>query len=160
MKNHTNKLPFGCAQCNLGFKLKIDLVKHCETAHNGIVVLQSESDNLNPSASEEQPLEPQETVIQYILDTSEDPQNTAEQETNYTVVNISDVSAFQNAHTVIQAEDGNTAKTRILSSTLNEDGTTTLMVTTAEDEEAALVDSSETIDDKTVVFLRIPEETS
>ena len=44
MKNHTNKLPFGCGQCNLGFKLKIDLSKHCETAHNGIVVLQERND--------------------------------------------------------------------------------------------------------------------
>ena len=85
MKNHTNKLPFGCGQCNLGFKLKIDLSKHCETAHNGIVVLQERNDieggevapatftnevnetkvveEIKMKQSEDQ----EETVIQYIL---------------------------------------------------------------------------------------------
>ena len=82
MKNHTNKLPFGCAQCNLGFKLKIDLSKHCETAHNGIVVLQERNDiegevpatftnEVNETKVEEikmkQNEDQEETVIQYIL---------------------------------------------------------------------------------------------
>ena len=80
MKNHTNKLPFGCAQCSLGFKLKGDLVKHCETAHNGIVVLQerneeegeiSENTDMNDAPPIEQKLkqneDQEETVIQYIL---------------------------------------------------------------------------------------------
>ena len=84
MKNHTNKLPFGCGQCNLGFKLKIDLSKHCETAHNGIVVLQERNDiegremaaatftnEVNETKVEEIKLkqneDQEETVIQYIL---------------------------------------------------------------------------------------------
>ena len=81
MKNHTNKLPFGCGQCNLGFKLKIDLSKHCETAHNGIVVLQERNDiegeaatftnEVNETKVEEikmkQNEDQEETVIQYIL---------------------------------------------------------------------------------------------
>ena len=165
MKNHTNKLPFGCAQCNLGFKLKIDLIKHCQTAHNGIVVLQesnSEEEILKESETlvkaEEQSERPQNeqeqaTVIQYILDAgdnnvSQSQDQASESEAQYTVVNISDVSAFQNAHTVIE-EPKNT--TRILSSTLNEDGTTTLMVATEPGMEEA-------IDEKTVVFLRMPDE--
>ena len=79
MKNHTNKLPFGCAQCNLGFKLKIDLSKHCETAHNGIVVLQernegevtdtfiSETNEIKVEEKFKQSEDQEETVIQYIL---------------------------------------------------------------------------------------------
>ena len=76
MKNHTNKLPFGCGQCNLGFKLKIDLSKHCETAHSGIVVLQetNEGEMLEPEEVDNGPMEQkikhedqEETVIQYIL---------------------------------------------------------------------------------------------
>ena len=76
MKNHTNKLPFGCGQCNLGFKLKIDLSKHCETAHNGIIVLQETnvSEVIETEEVENVPIEQkiknenqEETVIQYIL---------------------------------------------------------------------------------------------
>ena len=55
MKNHTNKHPFGCAQCHLGFKLKQDLIKHCQTAHGGVLMLQdgnsaTENDNAIPEA--------------------------------------------------------------------------------------------------------------
>ena len=57
----------------------------------------------------------------------------------------SDVSAYQNEHTVI--EDQN----RILSTTQNEDGTTTYMVSTESGEEINQYDG------KTVFFLRLPD---
>ena len=59
---------------------------------------------------------------------------------------FSDVSAFQNPHTVVKEPKN---ATRVLSSMVNEDGTITYMVT-AEPEHSA-------IDDKTVVFLRISD---
>ena len=165
MRNHTSKQPFSCAQCNLGFKVKADLLKHCESAHNGFVLLH-ETSEMDQSASmslkpDEKPEivtkidengqnQEQTTVIQYIYEDGETFEATrdgnAETEAQYTVVNISDVSAFQNAHTVVEEPKN---ATRVLSSTVNEDGTTTYMVT-AEPEHQA-------IDDKTVVFLRISD---
>ena len=145
MKNHTNKHPFGCGQCQLGFKLKQDLVKHCQTAHNGILMLQ-EGNSVEDSLKVEKE-EQTETVIQYIFDEeSATTASTNEQPVDqYTVVNISDVSAYHNEHTVI--EDNN----RILSTTQNEDGTTTFMVATEPGEEITQFDG------KTVLFLRIPD---
>ena len=64
MKNHTNKHPFGCAQCHLGFKLKQDLIKHCQTAHSGVLMLQDGN-----SASENDITIPEtepNTVSQYL----------------------------------------------------------------------------------------------
>ena len=107
MKNHTNKHPFGCGQCNLGFKLKQDLIKHCETAHNGIIVLQEGNtveDNTKDATKIVNVKEEQtETIIQYIFDDENAEQPVGGDQ--YTVVNISDVSAYDNAHTVI--EDSN-----------------------------------------------------
>merc|ERR550534_592894 len=76
----------------------------------------------------------EETVIQYILDASSEDTNADDTNAQYTVVNISDVSAFQNAHTVIE-EPKPSSTTRILSTTVNEDGTTTLTVATEPDED-------------------------
>lgn len=81
MKNHTDKLPFGCAQCNLGFKQKSDLMKHCETAHSGILMLQENEDD---------------SVIQYVFEDSE-----------YTVVNVSD-DFDKTARILTLNEDGST----------------------------------------------------
>ena len=145
MKNHTNKHPFGCGQCNLGFKLKQDLIKHCETAHNGIIVLQEGNtveDNTKDATKIVNVKEEQtETIIQYIFDDENAEQPVGDQ---YTVVNISDVSAYDNAHTVI--EDSNR-----LITTQNEDGTTTYMVATENGEEVNQFDG------KTVFFLKLPD---
>ena len=145
MKNHTNKHPFGCGQCNLGFKLKQDLIKHCQTAHNGIVVLQEGNtveDNTKDATKIVNVKEEQtETIIQYIFDDENAEQPVGDQ---YTVVNISDVSAYDNAHTVI--EDSNR-----LITTQNEDGTTTYMVATENGEEVNQFDG------KTVFFLKLPD---
>lgn len=137
MRNHTNKLPFGCGQCNVGFKLKIDLVKHCEVEHNGVMLMQDGNSQDDPNAMQET------TVIQYIYENEgealEEGEATAASE-KYTVVNISDVG-----HTTLL--DGSNSK--ILSSTQNEDGTTTLMVENA---------SGSEIDPKNIVILRIQDD--
>ena len=146
MKNHTNKHPFGCGQCNLGFKLKQDLIKHCETAHNGIIVLQEGNtveDNTKDATKIVNVKEEQtETIIQYIFDDENAEQPVGGDQ--YMVVNISDVSAYDNAHTVI--EDSNR-----LITTQNEDGTTTYMVATENGEEVNQFDG------KTVFFLKLPD---
>lgn len=96
----------------------------------------------------------------HFLDASSEDTSTEDVNAQYTVVNISDVSAFQNAHTVIE-EPKPSSKTRILSTTVNEDGTTTLMVATEPDDNAGTANvqiNEQIIDDETVVFLRIPDE--
>ena len=97
----------------------------------------------------------------FFSDASSEDTNTDDTNAQYTVVNISDVSAFQNAHTVIE-EPKPSSTTRILSTTVNEDGTTTLMVATEPDDNAGSDPNAghmeQIIDDKTVVFLRIPDE--
>lgn len=129
MRNHTNKLPFGCGQCNLGFKLKIDLVKHCEVEHNGVLLMQDGNSQNDMHET---------TVIQYIYEENdEDPLQ--EPTEKYTVVNIGDVAA----HVI----DGTNSK--IVSSTQNEDGTTTLMVENT---------TGEQIDSKNIVILRIQDD--
>ena len=129
MRNHTNKLPFGCGQCNLGFKLKIDLVKHCEVEHNGVLLMQDGNSQNDMHET---------TVIQYIYEENdEDPLQ--EPTEKYTVVNLGDVAA----HVI----DGTNSK--IVSSTQNEDGTTTLMVENT---------TGEQIDSKNIVILRIQDD--
>ena len=157
MKNHSSNHAFCCAQCRIEFKLKKDLIKHCEMAHDGIVTMQegellgieqSTADKQDDADELEEVEEQSPTpVIQYILESSENISEGTNENTQYTVVNISDVSAFQNAHTVIEEP-----KTTILSSTLNDDGTTTLMVATEPGMEEVMDEN------KTVVFLRIPDD--
>ena len=154
MKNHTNKLPFSCNQCNIGFKIKVDFMKHVETAHNGIIHNETEEDNnadndtvANTNENPNDALQ-DTTVIQYIYqEPGEDGQGT--EAPQYTI--ISDVSAYEHAQTVI--ED---TKTRILSTTQNEDGIT-LMVTTD-----GTGDGTEGIQDQNadqnIVYLEIPIE--
>ena len=152
MKNHTSKLPFSCGQCNVRFKVKEDYLKHAETAHNGIIHVQNENgsgetvttiNNADASTSANDPL--QDTVIQYILEPSEQEIVNENEQPQYTI--ISDMSNYE-AQTVL--ED---SKTRILSTTQNEDGTTTLMVTTDDVDEDEI-----NTDQNTVVYLQIPTE--
>jgi transcription elongation factor Elf1 len=186
MKNHSNQLPFGCGQCQLGFKLKCDLVKHSKDLHNGVTVLQDGNSNqdfdqnfvvVKEQEEEEEEEEKTEQVIHYIIDNSQTSSDLSSgqtgQQTQYTVVNISDVSAYQNEHTVIEAtqEQNQQNSSRILSATQNEDGTTTLMVSTndSEMEENAtttlMVSSNDDpeieeigqIDGKTVVLVRLSD---
>ena len=96
----------------------------------------------------------------FILDASSEDTSADDTNAQYTVVNISDVSAFQNAHTVIE-EPKPSSTTRILSTTVNEDGTTTLTVATEPDEDTETTpnaDMEQIIDDKNVYILRIPNE--
>ena len=154
VKNHTNKLPFSCNQCNIGFKIKVDFMKHVETAHNGIIHNETEEDNnadndtvANTNENPNDALQ-DTTVIQYIYqEPGEDGQGT--EAPQYTI--ISDVSAYEHAQTVIE-----NTKTRILSTTQNEDGIT-LMVTTD-----GTGDGTEGIQDQNadqnIVYLEIPIE--
>ena len=105
----------------------------------------TEDKNHVKNEKQDEKQEPTETIIQYIFDEDTEDQVEPVQSDQYTVVNISDVSAYQNEHTVI--EDQN----RILSTTQNEDGTTTYMVSTESGEEINQYDG------KTVFFLRLPD---
>ena len=95
--------------------------------------------------------EPTETVTFVTFDGDENNDNSEPVE-QYTVVNISDVSAYQNEHTVIEDNSGTN---RILSTTQNEDGTLTYMVAT----DASDSDTATNYEGKTVFFkLVMPEE--
>ena len=98
--------------------------------------------------------EPAETVTFVTFDGDENNDNSEPVE-QYTVVNISDVSAYQNEHTVIAAEDNSAGTNRILSTTQNEDGTLTYMVATDGDND----NTATNYEGKTVFFkLVMPEE--
>ena len=92
------------------------------------------------------------TFVTFDGDENNDNSEPVEQ---YTVVNISDVSAYQNEHTVIAAEDNSAGTNRILSTTQNEDGTLTYMVATDGDSD----NTAANYEGKTVFFkLVMPEE--
>ena len=92
------------------------------------------------------------TFVTFDGDENNDNSEPVEQ---YTVVNISDVSAYQNEHTVIAAEDNSAGTNRILSTTQNEDGTLTYMVATDGDSD----NTASNYEGKTVFFkLVMPEE--
>ena len=146
-KNHTNKLPFSCHQCNVGFKIKEDFTKHVETAHNGIIQVHASENNEDEivAVNTENASDPLQdtTVIQYIFQEEPREGQQPSEAPQYTI--ISDVSAYENA--VI--ED---SKARILSTTHNQDGSTTFMMTT--DENATEVEDPNA--DQNIVYLINP----
>ena len=117
-----------------------------ETAHNGIIQVhasENNEDNEIVAVNTENANDPLQdtTVIQYIF--QEEPSEQPSEAPQYTI--ISDVSAYENA--VI--ED---SKARILSTTHNQDGSTTFMMTT--DENATEVEDPNA--DQNIVYLINP----
>ncbi len=169
MKNHDNKKAFGCRQCSMDFDLKIDLAKHCNDVHKGVVLLEecSIDEEIIPVSTKPSKHRvigqritndnTETTYIEYVVNEDATSSNvateagqhlepaaaspTSDQQTQYTVVNISDVSAFQNAHTTVVQDDN----CKVIQ---NEDGTTTLI--TAGDQIGE-------IDGKTVLLVRLPD---
>lgn len=171
MKNHTGQLPFGCQQCSQDFKLKSQLIQHSNQEHNGIVMLQRGQEEeeeqqlgsrivVDTSSLIQNNLDQLESsTTHYVIQDDKPEQETADTQTyriqesavgedqEYTVVNISDVSAYQNEHTVIEE-----SVTEVLSTTHNEDGTTTYMVTANTDESGG-----QEMAGKTVLLVRLPQ---
>ena len=132
MKNHTNKL-------------------QVETAHNGIIQMEDNNvvvdDNVeNPAENPNEPNLQDTTVIQYIFQENEEDDQGTEQP-QYTII-----SEYEHAQTVI--ED---TKTRILSTTQNEDGIT-LMVTTDGTGNTEEIENHQNSDNQNIVYYEIPIE--
>ena len=173
MKNHQNRRAFGCRQCDLDFDLKTDLVTHCNNDHNGVVLLQECDEQANIvitqdfTDSKDNSMDIDETtLIEYIVKddnmTSATSATTVEGDesvqvidstpaaTEYTVVNISDVAAYQNTHTtVVQDDHPGGQGCKIVQ---NEDGTTTLVMPSAAGENIGQIDG------KTVLLVRLPDD--
>lgn len=115
---------------------------------------ESSAEAANPEIiNEEEANEDNNTVIQYILDTSsmsDAVSDAKNEESQYTVV------SFQNGEEVSESQGGPT----ILSSTVNADGTTTYMVMATEENEENNVVNQVIEADKNVLLLRIEQTAS